>query len=535
MRAANNVFDGEPVPLVTITQPWTMQIPRYPVGQRAVFEELVACAGQPTCTYQASAAGAVVVQATLTETRVLAARNTGATGAHVKITADSTTLTYGDTTVFRVTVPGAPDSSWTVTGYQFASLGLQQTAALLAVRGYSERSTRTGQRIVAFGAPVIGPTNDRTARESDVESVSQARKQRPVHFRDAEHECDGATSTRCFDDPQDTGYEIVTALVDGISQRDSVLVTVLRPPALVVRCTPATVVRGDSVICTIGLSDSTLQFAVDSLAAQAAADMSVLEIGLQAPGQLPAGRLDTLQGVAVTNTSLTALATLTWNGRRLSLRASARFEVAKRPRELQPYIMTLSAHFMGPGRTTAYPSYATGGGTLGLYESGTPRFDLITVSTVQSGPNSGLTYVRTMPGVPESKVWITDALTSGSRWYDAHPIVRGPLDPSGTPLCTRDKIDLLRMEVGRHEGLTSATKSHYGVQQAFMTQWNLAKVMGARVIQVPADSAHARMSEEFRMEWLRFWKQLDVLQSKFDSVDTPASFARLGGCSIYPE
>lgn len=87
VRAAHNVFDGEPVPMITLVMPWgTIQIPQYPDGQRTVFEELPACAGQLTCTYQARAAGAVVAQATLADGQVLAARNAGASAVSVEIT-----------------------------------------------------------------------------------------------------------------------------------------------------------------------------------------------------------------------------------------------------------------------------------------------------------------------------------------------------------------------------------------------------------------------------------------------------------------
>ncbi|MBI2406809.1 MAG: hypothetical protein HYV19_00720 [Gemmatimonadetes bacterium] len=54
VRAANNTFDGEPVPMITLVMPWgTIEVPRYPDGQQTAFEELPACAGQTTCPYQA--------------------------------------------------------------------------------------------------------------------------------------------------------------------------------------------------------------------------------------------------------------------------------------------------------------------------------------------------------------------------------------------------------------------------------------------------------------------------------------------------
>jgi hypothetical protein len=260
VRAANNVFDGEPVPLVTITQPWTMQIPRYPTGQRAVFEELAACTGQTTCTYQAATAGAVVVQAALTEIRVLAARNTGATGAHVKITADSTTLTYGDTTVFRVTVPGAPDSSWTVTGFEYVPLVSASELPVQGRRAFEAPVQQSRQATVKASRSMR--TTVRPSRAAAVDEGVRRAAVRTAHFLDAAFECSDTSVFPCYDDPPQTGYQVVTAKVSGAMQRDSVLVTVL--PKLVLTCKNAngetdanggtTVVRAQSVSCRASLA-----------------------------------------------------------------------------------------------------------------------------------------------------------------------------------------------------------------------------------------------------------------------------------------
>jgi hypothetical protein len=201
----------------------------------------------------------------------------------------------------------------------------------------------------------------------------------------------------------------------------------------------------------------------------------------------------------------------------------------------EPARESVVSEFAGPGRTTRYPSYSTGIGTLGLYLSSEPAYDAITASTVLAGPNIGLTYVLTMPGIPASTVWITHALTPRDAWYDKHPTDPGMLDPLGKILCTRGKIDLLRVAVERHEGLTSAMNSHYGVQQLLHSTWNIAKAMGGHVIQVPPDSAQLRMREDLKAEWKRFFRVLNARQAKFDTVDTPRTTAVLGGCSIFPE
>lgn len=207
VRPANNSFDGERVDSVATGTQYPPYVPRYPDARRAAFTELAACLGRRTCAYQATSAGALVVQATLTDGRVLAARNTGASGAHVKITADTTTLTYGDTTVFRVTAAGA--SQWSVTGYSFRPVGAVLASAMQAVRGpVALRGARSAKAISPEGGRVV-------------------RGRTTAQFRDAALACGEATIKLCYDFPPQTGYEIVTAVVDGEAQRDSVLVTVV--------------------------------------------------------------------------------------------------------------------------------------------------------------------------------------------------------------------------------------------------------------------------------------------------------------------
>ena len=87
VRAANNVFDGEPVPMISVVMPWgTIQVPTYPDEQRTAVEELTACAGQTSCSYQSTAAGAVVAQAAVASGLRLAARNVGSSAISIEVT-----------------------------------------------------------------------------------------------------------------------------------------------------------------------------------------------------------------------------------------------------------------------------------------------------------------------------------------------------------------------------------------------------------------------------------------------------------------
>jgi hypothetical protein len=242
VRAASNVFDGEPVPMVSLVLPWgTIQVPRYPDGQRTVVEEFAACAGQSTCAYQATAAGAVVVQATLADGRVLAARNTGKRSARVHITADETTLTYGDTTVFRVSTSDA--SPFEVTGYEYQPLA---PARADLIRAVAERAVLRATDLAARArgdssedSPVPHPLIAGTGSDA----VKQVSVRRTTYFRDADLPCEPALSDqRCYLSPIATGYGVVKAVVAGEEQRDSVLVTVL-PVRLSIRVPDGSVMR----------------------------------------------------------------------------------------------------------------------------------------------------------------------------------------------------------------------------------------------------------------------------------------------------
>ncbi len=269
VRAANNVFDGERVDSVATGTPYPPYIPRYPEAKRAAFTELGACAGQRTCAYQAPEAGAVLVQATMASGVVLAARNTGRSGAHVRITVDSTTLAYGDTTVFRVTAPGA--GRLEVMGFSFVPVSVVAVEAGQALREVSalRRAGTMGRQVNDTRRPAVSRLPALSRRQNAQASpsastpggVSVVRGRPKAHFLDAALECSEAAIEVCYDNPLQTGYEVVTAKVDGEVQRDSVLVTVV--PVLKLTCSDvhgvsdarggATVVRAESVSCKVTL------------------------------------------------------------------------------------------------------------------------------------------------------------------------------------------------------------------------------------------------------------------------------------------
>ena len=262
IQPASNTFDGEPLPFVQEPSSGLM-VPRYPDAQRSVITEIPACAAQSTCRYQAAHSGALVAMARMPNGSFLGAGNRGLNSPHLRITVDSTTLAQGDTTVFRTTAPGAKDVS--VTGYYFVP-----SASLPALAMRSNGALRAPG--AASGGPAVSaPIPQRPAvrqgtSTSVTEGVTAVRVGRKAHFLDATFDCSLTTEKVCYDDPPRTGYEVVTAKVDGVLQRDSVLVTVV--PVLKLTCSDrrgvsdakggATVVRADTVSCRASATEGLL-------------------------------------------------------------------------------------------------------------------------------------------------------------------------------------------------------------------------------------------------------------------------------------
>lgn len=316
---------------------------------------------------------------------------------------------------------------------------------------------------------------------------------------------------------------------------DSVAITVRTslPPTLSVAC-PVSVIRGADVICTIGLSDATLPFAVTDISAGVQSGMDAFTISVTPPGPIAAGAVYRLSGPAVASTTLSVRGSAAWNGNVVGLAKTVNFAVERRPAELNEYVMTLGPKASGPGETAKFPSISAGREALGLYRRRAPRFDDIQIAIAGAGPNKGLSYVVSIPTIPASLVYVTLALSPGDPWYDAHPNKTGPLNDLGLPICTKSQIDNLRRETERHEGMTLADNSHYGIDQALLRKWRLGTTIESHVVGVVGSLEQVRqqMALDFETEWKAENAYLSSLQQAFDQTDTPKIFNGLG-CSIY--
>lgn len=493
VRPANNSFDGERVDSVAPGTQYPPYVPRYPDARRAAFTELAACLGRRTCAYQAPAAGALVVQATLADGRVLAARNTGASGAHVKITADTTTLTYGDTTVFRVTAAGA--SQWSVTGYSFRPVGAVLASAVQAVLG-----------------PVAG-RGARSAATMSPEGVRVVRGRPSARFRDAALACSEATIAVCYHDPPQTGYEVVTAVVDGEAQRDSVLVRVV--PVLRVWCTPAAVVRAERVTCTAAMSDSSVF--------------------------TPKHRYSATNGDVLVDEEIlpdTAVSSFIWEGlaivptrveifglhRQSPISGRGSFAVIARSgpewsRLRVPSTAPTPEYVAGPPlRQNPFPiarSLWAEDGAIGLYDRG----EFSRWGVVVAGPNANLVYALAPLAVGSPRIFVHAWLLRGSKFYNAQ---HGNTNVFGLAPCSGSDIDRLRNNVIEHE------IRHHSADVAFFVNNDVQELFEAASarfdIQQLGDTEklEAARSAASDAAFGSAWKASVVTAVHRDSVATPS-------------
>jgi len=305
-------------------------------------------------------------------------------------------------------------------------------------------------------------------------------------------------------------------------------------PKLSVNC-PSSAVRGDAIACNISVTPATLAFTITGINAQVFADGAFTALAIAPPpSAISAGQVYKLEGPAIASTTLTVDATVTVQGQARSLTKDVSFSVTARPTESADYIMTLSPEASGPGRTQKYPTVFSGGGALGLYARQPPDWSQVSISTAGEGPNKGLSYINSIPGIPASLIYLTFAIFPGDPWYTAHPTNPGPLNSLGLKICTQSQIDNLRLQVERHEGITMATNSHFGIDQDLLRQWKFARLFGSMVSAArgTAEAVKQQIVTQMATEWQKEAEVLEPLQHAFDGSDTPAIFNSLG-CSIY--
>lgn len=293
-------------------------------------------------------------------------------------------------------------------------------------------------------------------------------------------------------------------------------------PELDVTCTPV-LTRGQDVRCSVKVTPE----AAATLVSRSARG-SGFNFEERPNSTIPAGQASVWEGRAVATTTVRFVVDVDQNGRTTRLGKEAAFTVNARTWE--PYQLTQQpAHSieLRGSDMLAYPS----NGYLGNFSlSGLNPFD--TPIDTGSGPNNGLSYFRERPpfiarGATIATHPVLYPPTPGTNWANVE-YQRWYNDQNGRPrgTCTQADIPLLRAEVERHEGLTMATNSHFGIANtAFLTHRPESRLEALYGYNMP----EARLRHEAYNVYLRFVRnQVSPAQRTFDSADYARIQATLG-------
>lgn len=144
-------------------------------------------------------------------------------------------------------------------------------------------------------------------------------------------------------------------------------------------------------------------------------------------------------------------------------RDSASVHVEVQPRtDWVPFKMPDSVEYAGQGPTSIIPA-PNDSMMFGAFRLIAP--DNWTAKTALSGPNKGYTWIDSEPPLPRSKVYLSPALDGEGAWAARQVGEYGgkKKSPKGLPYCNQENLKTFKAVVERHEGLTHAANSHYGL------------------------------------------------------------------------
>jgi hypothetical protein len=291
-------------------------------------------------------------------------------------------------------------------------------------------------------------------------------------------------------------------------------------PVLNLVCTPS-VPRGGDVRCT-----ATVTPAMEMVVTQRTARGAGFAFTEERADPVAAGDSVTWTGKGVAPTQVRLTARVMVAGQAKVLRATANFAVTART--WSPYQLVAPSTFTVGlrGDMTGYPTNGHLGnfGLNGLNPFSTP------IDSVSSGLNSGLMYfmhrppfigsgssIYIHPGLYPATGGGTPGHSEAQRWYN---------DQNGTPrgTCSQSDIPLLRTEVERHEGVTQAYDSHYGVaNRQFLARRPERALEALYLFRVP----QARLQMRAYRIYERFVTgPAHAAQDAFDNVDRPLVLAK---------
>ena len=347
----------------------------------------------------------------------------------------SISVNSGDTVMFGVYTDSA-STVLSVTGYSFVPLPPIAMARRIPGRG--------GVLPAIRAAP---------ARVGSAASVTRGRSAIFAPGRSAQllpgvTSCRTATDSTCFDVFTTSGYEIVSATVDGVAERDSILVTVVVPSRLALTCTPADplnpgkakLVRADSVTCKAsvtpaGATDELVITDWDFVSSDTSFALSRRGAGL------PFGPDSTQwSGTMVMSGKVTVTGTV--GG--VADSASAAITVTARDWSKDTVAYQI---IPGPSRYGDPPANVHKLGENN--EIGSVSVDSLKI--IGFGPNTGLAYFTAIPFRLAFNVsYNTSTMRVGSTFYSMQPFVNTVF--RGVPYCGRFHVTADTVGVKAHEG-----------------------------------------------------------------------------------
>jgi hypothetical protein len=178
-----------------------------------------------------------------------------------------------------------------------------------------------------------------------------------------------------------------------------------------------------------------------------------------------AGTEHVWEGPAVASTQVEMVAEITQGGTTEQKTLSASFTI--KPRDWPRLTLSAPSVTVGlRGRMQAYPS----NGVLGNARPFIPvaTMNALPVTRPATGPNTGLAFLKDpLPAVSHS-IYIHPALTN-SPSTPPTPAQTWRMDQDGSPsgTCTQSMFGILTPFVNRHEGVTQASNSHWGITARF--------------------------------------------------------------------
>lgn len=326
-----------------------------------------------------------------------------------------------------------------------------------------------------------------------------------------------------------TAPNYTVSLFDAVGQDTNDVVLSVKVEAVTTKpeCLPTPVQRGDNVRCTLTVPDA---YRVLTRGARG----SGFNIS-ETPGTShAAGETYVWEGTAVADSRVTLRIETNENGATKQQSFSASFKVSERPWPVPGFSQVIKAVGLTPPMQP-YPAQGTPIG--GARPEPDPNvWPTLPITRPTQGPNTGLGFLTSpLPDFPW-KVYMHPALyptpaglQAGQPGYQPWHRWNDDQNGQGSGTCTAAVFTTLIPEVERHEGVTGAPDSHYGV--AIKAYNDLKPQQRIERLYTAADD-YALRQRAFN-EWMGFHQggAYQSRQNAFDASDYPKVAATIG-CNL---